>query len=167
MLTRKDFIADLDLPGIDNVAEQLVDVAAAQRASAIETSVLRCPLLVSPAQFVEPLDNFQHRRTFQIEAEHLPDAFGLIGIDHELPGARVQIVTQQDVPAGPFALLARSDLLVACAVGDDLALKLREGQQDVQSQAPEGRVGIELLSHGNEAHAVLLEEPHHPGEVDQ
>jgi hypothetical protein len=68
---------------------------------------------------------------------------------------------------GPLALLSRGYLLVPRTLRDDLALELRERQQDIQCQAPQGRIRIELLRDGDEADTILLEQLHHPGEINQ
>ena len=62
-------------------------------------------------------------------------------------------------------LLAGSHHLVAGALGDDLPLELREGEQDVQGQLAHGAGGVQLLGHRHEAHAVAIEDLHHPSEV--
>src|SRR6202162_2240248 len=80
VFARKDHVADFDLPGIKDIAKQLVDVAATQRAATVELAVPRSPLLISPAQLVEPLDNLQDRRSLQIETEHLADALSFFRI---------------------------------------------------------------------------------------
>jgi len=77
-----------------------------------------------------------------------------------------EVVPQDEVPSGPFALLARGHVLVARPLRDDLPFELRKRKQDVQRQAAKGRVGVELLGYGNEADAALFEQPHHSGEVD-
>jgi hypothetical protein len=56
---------------------------------------------------------------------------------------------------------------LSCAFGDDLTLKLREGQQDVEHQSAHGGGTIELLGDGHEGHALLLELLHHLGEVQE
>jgi hypothetical protein len=70
-------------------------------------------------------------------------------MDGQLSGLRVEVVAKDDVPASPLAFLAGGDLLVTGAVGDDLALELSERQQNVQRQATERDVRIELLSNGD------------------
>jgi hypothetical protein len=57
--------------------------------------------------------------------------------------------------------------LVPDALGCNLALELREGQQHIQSQAPHGRRGVELLGNRNKRHAVLVEQFHQLGKVRQ
>jgi hypothetical protein len=70
---------------------------------------------------------------------------------------RFNIVTKDRISSDPFAFLPGCRLLVASSLGDDFALKLCEGQKDVQRQPPQ-RVGrIELLSDGHEASARALE----------
>jgi hypothetical protein len=56
------------------------------------------------------------------------------------------------------SLLLRGGDLVADALADDLALKLREGQQDVEGQAPHRGRRVELLRHRNEGRAPGVED---------
>ena len=69
--------------------------------------------------------------------------------------------------ADPFALPPRGRHLVARALRDDLALELRERQEDVQRQSPEGTRRVELLSHRHEADAVPVEDLDDSREVEQ
>ena len=48
--------------------------------------------------------------------------------------AVLDVVAERDEAAHPHALLARGGELVADALADDLALELREGEQDVERQ---------------------------------
>jgi hypothetical protein len=65
----------------------------------------------------------------------------------------------------PFLLTRRE--LVADALGGELALELRERQEDVQ-QHPTHRIGgVELLGHRHEGHVVPVEDLHQFGEVEQ
>jgi len=69
--------------------------------------------------------------------------------------------------AHPHPFLFRGGDLVADALADDLALKLRKGQQDVQGQAPHRGRRIELLRHRNEGAAPLIEDLDDLGKIGE
>jgi hypothetical protein len=77
---------------------------------------------------------------FQVEAEDGPDPLGFRGVDHQLLRRRIDVVAEHGQAAGPLALLAGGGDLVAGALGDDLALELREGEQDVEDQTAQRTV---------------------------
>jgi hypothetical protein len=59
--------------------------------------------------------------------------------------AFIDVVAQRDEAAHPHALLTRGGELVANALADDLALELREGEQDVERQPSHRRRRVERL----------------------
>ena len=96
-------------------------------------------------------DDAEDRLALEVPLEDLADAFRLLRVHHQPPAACVQVVAEREVAAGPLAPFARGDLLVARALGDDLALELGERQQDVQRQPAQGRGRVELLGDRDEA----------------
>src|SRR5439155_20592809 len=74
---------------------------------------------------------------------------------------------QQRPAPGPLALAPGGGDLVAGALGDDLALELGEGQQDVEDQPAHAGGRVEQLGYGHEGHLVLLEGLHEAGEVEK
>ena len=67
----------------------------------------------------------------------------------------------------PFALSPGRRHLVAGTLGDDFAFELREGEQDIEGEAPERIRGVELLRDGYEADVILFEGLNDASEVDQ
>ena len=63
-------------------------------------------------------------------------------------------VAQRHHAAHPHALLLRGSDLVADALGGDLTLELREGEEDVEGQPPHRGRGVELLGDRDERHIV-------------
>jgi len=125
------------------------------------------PCLRGPAASAQFIDHGNGGLVLKIQIEDGPDAFGLLRIDDKSAAAWVDVVSENRVPTDPLTLLSRRRLLVARALRDDLAFELRERQEDIQRQAAQRVGGVELLGDGHEADSVLLEQAHHPGEVDQ
>jgi hypothetical protein len=71
------------------------------------------------------------------------------------------------VPADPLSFFPRGRHFVLCALGDDFAFELREGQKDVQGEAAEGTGRVELLRDRHEADAMPVEQLHHLREIQQ
>src|SRR5262249_48622195 len=70
----------------------------------------------------------------------------------------IDVVAEDGPPTGPLALASGRGNLVAGALGDDLPLELREGQQHVEHQ-PAHRCGrIEQLGDTDQRHPVRLEQ---------
>ena len=141
------------LPGVDHVREDAVEIAFAQRPTAVLPALLRRPPLRGPAAAVHLARDGDQRPVFQVQVENRPDLRRLQAVHDQPPTPRINIVAEDRVAAGPLALASGGGDLVPSALADDLALELGEGQQDVQRQAPHGRSRIEGLRHGDEARA--------------
>ncbi|MBV6414927.1 MAG: hypothetical protein OMOMHJEC_02763 [Xanthomonadales bacterium] len=113
------------------------------------------------------LGEFPHharrRSVLAISAEEIAHQRGLGLVDHEL--ALDHVIAKRRHAAHPHALGLAGGDLVPDALAGDLALELREGEQDVQGQASHRRCGVELLSHRHERHVVAVEHIDEPGEV--
>ena len=111
-----------------------------------------------------------HQHAGAQPAEALEDVthepgFGLV--DQQAHPLAVHVVAQQRPAADVLALLLGNGDLIPDALAAELALELRERQQDVQRQAPHGTGGIEPLRDGYEGHVVLLEQGDQLREVHQ
>src|SRR5229473_804396 len=67
----------------------------------------------------------------------------------------------------PIHIPFRGGDLVADALADDLALELREGQQNVQGQAPHRGRRVELLRHRNKGGAPSIEDLDNLGKIGE
>src|ERR1017187_1456551 len=81
---------------------------------------------------------------FEIAAEKASNDFGMV-FDN-VQGAILDAIAQRNHAAHPHALLLRSGDLVPNPFSRDLALELREGQEDVQGQSSHTGGGVERLS---------------------
>jgi hypothetical protein len=105
------------------------------------------PSLVSPASLIQFADNRQKALVLQIQGEDLPHARRFVLVDHQPQAPGINIVTQDWLAAGPLPLAPGRRDLVAGAFRDDLALELREAEENVQSQPAHRVGGVELLAH--------------------
>jgi hypothetical protein len=78
--------------------------------------------------------NNRDRAEFGVAAKNQAHDFRLAVDDNELSVLR--LIPERRHPAHPNPLLLRGSDLVTDTFADDLALKLREGQQYVEGQAP-------------------------------
>jgi hypothetical protein len=91
--------------------------------------------------------------------------FPLAVDDHEL--AVLSPITERRHAAHPHPLPFRGGDLVADALADDLALELREGQQNVQGQAPHRGRGVELLRDRNKGSALGVKDLDDLGKIGE
>src|SRR6202035_781607 len=123
-----------DLAEIGVVLQHQVECAARERLSGHEAPGSARPRLTfDPARFELRLQQAD-RTEFGIAAENQANGIRL-AIDHD------ELVVPHSIPerryaAHPHPLLFRGGDLVADALADDLALELREGQQNIEGQAP-------------------------------
>ena len=102
----------------------------------------------------------------QVQGKDGPHALAFV-VDVQSSAEGIEVVAQHGCATGPFAFATRGGHLVARAFGDDLALELGEGQQDVEDEASHGGRGVKLLRDADKGDAVLLERLHHLGKVQQ
>src|SRR5215469_15694024 len=116
----------------------------------VPRSVLRRPGFGGPAPPLQLFQNRGQRVTLLIQPEDLAHPLGLLWVDHQSSAARVHIVAQYGVSAGPLALAPGGGHLVARALADNLPLELRKRQQYVEREPPQRSGGIELLGDRDE-----------------
>ena len=109
----------------------------------------------------------QHRcrADLQEALEDRPDDSRLGSVYHQLPV--LHDVAEGHVAAHEHALLPRRPDLVADALGGDLALELREAEQDVESEPAHRGRGVEPLGDRDEGDTGAVEHLHQLGEVHQ
>ena len=106
-------------------------MSPAQTVAAVQLAIASCPLLVAPGQLVRLGCDSDDGFAAEIPLEDRPDLFRLRRVDRQTAGARIEVVPHDEVPPGPFAFLARSNVLVAGSLQDNLPLELREREQDI------------------------------------
>src|SRR4029077_11967685 len=102
---------------------------------------------------------------FGIAAKDEAHGFRLALDDDEL--AVLRLITERRRAAPPTPLLLRGGDLVADALADDLALELREGQQNVEGQAPHRGCRVELLRHRHEGGTPGIEDLYNLGKIGE
>src|SRR5262249_5433935 len=106
-----------------------------------------------------------HRAEFGIAAKNTADDFRLAVDDDELAVSRP--ITERWDATHPHPFSFRGGDLVADAFADDLALELREGQQNIQGQTPHRGRRIELLRDRNEGRAPGIEDLDNLGKIGE
>src|ERR1017187_3515018 len=91
----------------------------------------------------------------QVHPIDLANSLRLGGIDDEL--AIFDLISHRNDTTHPHSLTFRSSDLVPDALAGDFAFELSEGEQDVERQPAHGSCGVELLGHGHETDALLVE----------
>src|SRR4051795_2403555 len=86
------------------------------------------------------------------------DPFGFRRIHQQPSAGGCDIVAEHGYAADPLAFPPCSRELVSCSLADDLPLKLRKGEQDMQREPTHRTAGVELLRDRHEAHATLLKQ---------
>ena len=104
-------------------------------------SLARDPALGDPAATLQFFDDRKQALMFEVQGKDLPDAGGFGLVNRQKRATRIDVIAEEGVSSGPFALAARGGDLVAGPLGDDLALELGEGQQDVEHEASHRRGG--------------------------
>ena len=97
--------------------------------------------------------------------ENHPNGRGL-GLVHDQL-AVLDVVAERHEAAHPHALLPGGGKLVADALADDLALELREGEQDVERQPAHRGRGVERLRDADEGDVVAIEHLDQLGKIHQ
>src|SRR5580704_676915 len=154
-----------DLASVNAVLQHQVERAARERPAADEApGNARPQLTFDPARFQLVLQQ-SDRAEFGIAAENQPNGIGL-AVDHD------ELVILHSIPerrhaTHPHPLLLRGGDLVANALADYLALELREGQQNVEGQAPHRGRRVELLRHRYEGRALGIEDLDDLGKIGE
>ena len=162
-----DLVAVLHLAQVDLVGQQIVEVVLGDGLAARLPAFARGPRLHAPVAALEFLHYRYERAVFKVQVEDGPDAPRLLLIHHQRAALGHDVVAQDGHAADPFALPARRAHFVASALRNHLPLELRERQQDVQREPSQRTRGVELLRHGHERRAALVQSLHDAGEIQQ
>ena len=154
-----------NLPDVDRVRQQPVDVSARERFAAALGAARRRAALCPEPQAVGLLLDPAHAAELTIKREDAAHGLGLGGVDDERALARV--IAERHIAAHPHALLLRGGDLVADPFAGDLALELGKGQQHIEGQPPHRARRIELLGHRDERHTLCIEDLDQPGKIGE
>src|SRR5690606_11783803 len=158
---------EVHLAAVDRVAQEHVDVLLGPRAAADLTAGAGGGLLALPAELVDAARDLGGGAEAQVKLEHRPHLLGLVGHDHQAHTLAIAEVAERRARAEPLPALAGGAHLVAGAVGDHLALELREADDDVEGEPPHRVAGVELLRGRDEADVLLLEAREQLREVEK
>src|SRR5438105_3687370 len=135
-----------NLPGVDRVRQQCVEVTAREGLAAA-LGAIRCRAAFRPkSKAVGLLLDPAHTTELTIESEEVAHRLGLGRVDDERALARV--IAERHTAAHPHALLFRGRDLVADALAGDFALELGKGQQHIERNARLGLNPLTLLPLG-------------------
>src|ERR1700730_2030460 len=137
-----------DLASIDPVLQHQIERAAREWLAAARATRCARPQLALDAAGVELVLQQPDRAAFGIAAKNESHGLRLAFDDDEL--AVLRPIPERRTASHPHPFLLRGGDLVADALADDLALELREGQQNVEGQAPHRGCRVELLRHRDE-----------------
>src|SRR6266404_9636739 len=132
-----------DLAAIDAVLQHQVEPAAREWLAASQATRCARPQLALDAVGVQLVLQQPDRAEFGIAAKDEAHGLRLAFDDDEL--AVLRPIPERRHAAYPHPFLLRGGDLVSDALADDLALELREGQQNVEGQAPHRGRRVELL----------------------
>ena len=153
------------LAEVGAVAQDLVQRALVERPALAEGAGLRGPGLGAVALSVQLSDQQEGRAEVEEAAEDQADQLGLGRVHHQL--AVPDVIAERRVAAHEDALAAAGGELVPDPFARELALELRERQQDVQRQPAHRSRGAERLRHRDEGDAVPLEHVDQLGKVGE
>ena len=102
---------------------------------------------------------------FQAECTDRSNPGSLGIVDDERRGSCIDVVAENGMAPGPFALAPGGGDLVAGPLGNELAFELGKLEQYVQDQPTHRRGRVELLRYGDKSDVVLFERGHEAGEV--
>lgn len=142
---------------VDGVLQRLVDVRRGESAAAMRPAAPSADSCAGSESFcVKCRRRIPCGTELQIGREDAPDNFGFLRYNLQLFRIGVGDVSHGREPAAihPFLLCRRH--LVPDALGDDLALELGEGDEDVQHHAPGRTGGIDVLRHAGEFHMMFV-----------
>jgi hypothetical protein len=143
-----------DAPGVDGVAEQFVEVAAAEGLAAVHSPIRAAAGFGSEAELVGLLLDSPHGA--QLEIEPKERAYGLRLDLEDGERATVGLVAERYGASHPQPLALRGGDLVTNAFPRDLPLELSEREEHVQSKASHRGRRVELLGHGHERDSVRV-----------
>src|SRR5467141_926404 len=139
VLTRMGLLLVDDLASIDPVLQHQIERAAGEWLAASQATRCARPELALDAAGVELVLQQPDRAEFGIAAKNEAHGFRLAVDDDQL--AVLRLIPERRHAAHPHPFLLRGGDLVADALADDLALELREGQQNVEGQVVESECG--------------------------
>ncbi len=144
-----------DLAQIEAVLQHQVERTADEWLPTRDAARGARPQLALDAQGFQLALQQPDRAEFGVAAKNEAHDFRLAVDDDEL--AVLRLITERRHPTHPHPLPLRGGDLVADALADDLALELREGQQNVEGQAPHRSRRVELLRHRDEGRSPRIE----------
>src|ERR1700677_520851 len=122
-----------NLAEINRIRKQLVERTAGECVAARLPAVLCDPDFGADASPIQIFHQEPDATELQISAKYLSHRLRFRLIDHQ--ATLMHVVADRDQTTHPYALLLGSGDLVADSLPRHLALKLGEGQQDVECQA--------------------------------
>src|SRR5215207_1052973 len=132
-----------ELPDVDRVGQDLVEVAPAERLAAAAPTRSIDALWHNQASGIEPTLEDADGAELEIAGKQAPDLDRMVLDD--VQGPVLDPVAERHHATHPAALLLRCSNLVPDALARDLALKLSEGQQHVEGEPPHAGRGVEGL----------------------
>src|SRR5882672_6007940 len=156
VLTRMGLLLVDDLASIDPVLKHQIECAAGEWLAASQATRCARPQLAPDAAGVELVLQQPDRAEFGMAAKNEAHGFRLAFDDDQLAG--LCPIPERRHAAHPNPFLLRGGDLVADALADDLALELREGQQNVEGQVPHRGRRVELLRHRHKRRAPGIED---------
>src|SRR5215217_5311899 len=122
------------LPDVDRVGQDLVEVAPAERLAAAAPTRSIDALRHNQASGIEPTLEGAHGAELDIAGKQAPDQARMVL--KNVQGPVLDPVAERHHATHPDALLLRCSNLVPDALARDLALELSEGQQHVEGEPP-------------------------------
>src|SRR5215203_601403 len=123
-----------ELPDVDRVGQDLVEVAPAERLAAAASTRSIDALRHNQASGIEPTLEGADGAELDITGKQAPDQDRMVLDD--VQGPVLDPIAERHHATHPDALLLRCSNLVPDALARDLALELSEGQQHVEGEPP-------------------------------
>src|ERR1700720_4044832 len=165
MFARIGLLVVNDLSAIDAVLQHQIERTAGKWLATRDAARGARPQLALDAQGLQLVSQPPDRAEFGIAAKNEAHDFRLAFDDDEL--AVLRLIAKRRHPAHPHPLLLRGGDLVADALADDLALELREGQQNIEGQAPHRGRRVELLRDRYEGRSLRIEDLDNLGKIGE
>src|SRR6516165_2202542 len=154
-----------DLAAIDAVPQYQVKGTARERLAADQATRSARPRLAFDAARFELLLQQSDRAEFGIAARDRAHKLRL-AVDDDKPVV-LHPIPERWHASHPHPFLLRGGDLVADALADDLALELREGQQNIEGQAPHRGRRVELLRDRNKRRTPRIEDLDDLGKIGE